>query len=33
MTDSVTRVASMIDQIAKATEAQTKSSETIQHAP
>ena len=32
MTDSVTHVATMIEQIAEATLAQTKSSETIQHA-
>jgi len=32
MTDSVTHVATMIEQIAEATQAQTKSSETIQHA-
>jgi methyl-accepting chemotaxis protein len=32
MTESVTHVATMIEQIAEATQAQTKSSETIQHA-
>ena len=32
MTDSVTHVATMIEQIAEATQAQTKSNETIQHA-
>ena len=32
MTDSVTHVAAMLDQIAEATQAQAKSGETIQHA-